>query len=204
MSETGWINQNFHIYQTIEFPAALFRTLKDDRVGLIFSRKHSIRIAFRNNRFGVAVTMRDILSGNEQEGEAPKGVGRRARAGKLISLYRECSQHEPYAYWLTSFHELKVSASRWGLRYRADYYMARYALEWEGKKEWPREGARKSGGEILMYTPPPHPGVLTSLKRGRLIAQSAYNPQISRNKATPRWIISIRGSSTSAREITIY
>lgn len=37
----------------------------------------SIRIAFRNNRFGAAATMRDILSGNEQEGEAQKGVGAR-------------------------------------------------------------------------------------------------------------------------------
>jgi len=58
-----------------------------------------------------------------------KGGRRAARAGKLISSYRECSQHEPYAAWLTSFQELKVSASRCGLRYRADYYTARYALE---------------------------------------------------------------------------
>lgn len=36
-------------------------------------------------------------------------------------------------------------------------------------------------------------GVLTSLKSGRLIAQSRIIPQISRNKAMPRWIISIRG-----------
>lgn len=131
--------------------------------------------------------MRDILSGNEQEGEPQKGGRRAARAGKLISLYRECSQHEPYATWLTSFHELKVSASRCGLRYRADYYTTRYALEWEGKREQPREEgepkgvgeksrqerARKSGEEILMYTT----GVLTSLKSGRLIAQSHIIPR---------------------------
>lgn len=86
-------------------------------------RTLSIRIAFRNNRFGAAATMRDIFSGNEQEGEGTEGGRRAARAGKLISLYRECSQHEPYAAWLTSFHELKVSASRCGLRYRADYYI---------------------------------------------------------------------------------
>lgn len=47
----------------------------------IFVRTLSIRIAFRNNRF--AATMRDILSGNEQEGEAQKGVGARRESRQI-------------------------------------------------------------------------------------------------------------------------
>jgi hypothetical protein len=43
-------------------------------------------------------------------------------------------------------------------------------------------------------------GVLTSLKSGRLIAQSRIIPRIARNKAMPRWIISIRGPRTGASE----
>lgn len=81
-----------------------------------------------------------------------------------------------YATWLTSFHELKVSASRCGLRYRADYYRARSIekekaeetdLREEGEGEKGERG-RRSPEEILIYTI----GVLTSLKNGRLIAQS--------------------------------
>lgn len=98
--------------------------MKDDGgYSHIFEQTPSTRIAFRNNRFGAAASTHGILSGNEQGlrvKEVQKGAGA-ARAGKLISLYRECSQHEPYAVWLTSFLELKVSASRCGLRYRADY-----------------------------------------------------------------------------------
>jgi len=43
-------------------------------------------------------------------------------------------------------------------------------------------------------------GVLTSLKSARLIAQSRIIPRIARNKAMPRWIISIRGPRTGASE----
>lgn len=46
--------------------------------------------------------------------EARKGTGA-ARAGKLISLYRECSQHEPYARSLAN--ELpRVKSERFALR----------------------------------------------------------------------------------------
>jgi hypothetical protein len=110
---------------TIKFSYIVRNVMKDDGgYSHIFVQTPSTRIAFRSNRFGAAASTHGILSGNEQGlrvEEAQKGAGA-ARAGKLISLYRECSQHEPYADWLTSFHELKVSASRCGLRYRADYY----------------------------------------------------------------------------------
>lgn len=84
-----------------------------------------------------------------------------------------------YATWLTSFHELKVSALRCGLRYRADYYGRARSNE-KGRAEGRRTCARREKGrrrrrtreqiteEILMYTIV----VLTSLKNGRLIAQS--------------------------------
>lgn len=82
-----------------------------------------------------------------------------------------------YATWLTSFHELKVSASRCGLRYRAVYYGHVRLNEKERAGGFARRkgDTREKGGDrpestegILMYTI----GVLTSLKNGRLIAQS--------------------------------
>lgn len=66
---------------------------------LIFSCETlSIRIAFRNNRFGAAASTRGTrfpaTVGKSCEDEG--GREGEARAGKLISLYRRCSQHEPY------------------------------------------------------------------------------------------------------------
>lgn len=47
-----------------------------------------------------------------------------------------------YVTWLTSFHELKVSASRCGLRYRADYYSRARSNE----KERAGNGLAQRGG----------------------------------------------------------
>lgn len=81
-----------------------------------------------------------------------------------------------YATWLTSFHELKVSASRCGLRYRGllrPCALGRERAEGtdlleEGDTREERGEGPKSTEEILIYTI----GVLTSLKNGRLIVQS--------------------------------
>jgi len=51
-----------------------------------------------------------------------------------------------YATWLTSFHELKVSASCCGLRYRADYY-SRARSRVEGMDLHEKKDTREKEGE---------------------------------------------------------
>lgn len=135
-----------------------------------------------DNRFGAVATTRCTLAGNEQglREEARRGKGQARGEGREINFVvpRMFAARAAYATWLTSFHELKVNAWRCGLRYRADYYFVRARTQKERAEETDlrEEGdARKEGGqgpesieEILIYTI----GVLTSLKNGRLIAQS--------------------------------
>ncbi|TGZ56559.1 hypothetical protein DBV15_06358 [Temnothorax longispinosus] len=85
------------------------------------------KIAFLDNRFGAAplqllAALSPVTSkGCEREQGAERGRRGEGREINFVVPWMFAAR-AAYATWLTSFHELKVSASRCGLRYRADYY----------------------------------------------------------------------------------
>lgn len=77
-------------------------------------RTLSIEIAFSDNRFGVVATTRCTTvtsKGCERKQDVERGKRGEGREINFVVLWMFAAR-AAYATWLTSFHELKVSASR--------------------------------------------------------------------------------------------
>ncbi|KAL0101993.1 hypothetical protein PUN28_018506 [Cardiocondyla obscurior] len=124
----------------MNIPSCGSSQISDGKKKLIISRATSRSSATGSAARRLLVALFPVTS---KGCERKLGAERRRRGeGREINFVvpRMFAARAAYATWLTSFHELKVSALRCGLRYRADYCAVRART---GKREKGREQRKR-------------------------------------------------------------